>query len=278
MLGTGTPAPHPERSGPATAIVVNGTSYLIDFGPGVIRRAQAAYEKGIAAMGCGAINLRTAFLTHLHMDHTAGYPDLILTPWIMGRRKPLEVFGPIGLKAMTKHVLQAWRVDIENRVNGPDKLPPAGSRVNVHEIAPGLVYEDRNIRVTAFPVSHGELRNAFGFRFETPDRTIVISGDTAPTQTTEKHCEGCDVLIHEAYSQDTYAKVLSSQISYVFDRTGPAREPSQTRSGGSLSPRQCRRRAEVAQPGTGSARRDAAHLLGQGRHRPRSGYFLNRSV
>ncbi len=214
MLGTGTPAPHPERSGPATAIVVNGTSYLVDFGPGVIRRAQAAYEKGVAAVGCGVINLRTAFLTHLHMDHTAGYPDLILTPWIMGRRKPLEVFGPIGLKAMTRHVLQAWRVDIENRVNGPDKLPPAGCRVNVHEIAPGLVYEDTNICVTAFPVSHGELRNAFGFRFETPDKTIVISGDTAPTQTIEKHCEGCDVLIHEVYSQDTYAKVSRKWQAY----------------------------------------------------------------
>jgi ribonuclease BN (tRNA processing enzyme) len=191
-----------------------GTSYLVDFGPGVIRRAQAAYEKGVAAVGCGAINLRTAFLTHLHMDHTAGYPDLILTPWIMGRRKPLEVFGPIGLRAMTRHVLQAWRVDIENRINGPDKLPPTGCRVNVHEIASGLVYEDTNISITAFPVSHGELRNAFGFRFETPDKSIVVSGDTAPTQTIEEHCEGCDVLIHEVYSQDTYAKVSRKWQAY----------------------------------------------------------------
>jgi ribonuclease BN (tRNA processing enzyme) len=214
MLGTGTPAPHPERSGPATAIIVNGTPYLVDFGPGVVRRAQAAYEKGVLAFGCGVVDLTTVFLTHLHMDHTAGYPDLILTPWVMGRRKPVAVYGPKGLKAMTKHVLQAWRVDIENRVNGPDRLPPTGCRVNVHEIAPGLVYRDTNIRVTAFPVSHGELKNAFGFRFDTPDRTIVISGDTAPTPTIVEHSDQCDVLIHEAYSQQTYTKISRKWQAY----------------------------------------------------------------
>jgi len=77
MLGTGTPRPDPNRSGPATAIVVDDTPYLIDFGPGVIRRATAAYENGVTALGFGGINIKTAFLTHLHSDHTLGYPDLI---------------------------------------------------------------------------------------------------------------------------------------------------------------------------------------------------------
>src|SRR5690349_17258427 len=85
MLGTGTPRPDPERCGPATAIVVNGTPYLVDFGPGVVRRAAAAYRKGVTAFGPAATELRTVFLTHLHADHTVGYPDLILTPWILGR-------------------------------------------------------------------------------------------------------------------------------------------------------------------------------------------------
>jgi ribonuclease BN (tRNA processing enzyme) len=173
-----------------------------------------AHENGVLAFGCGVVNLRTAFPTHLHMDHTAGYPDLILTPWIMGRRNPLAVYGPKGLKAMTKYVLQAWRVDIENRVNGPDKLPPTGCRVRVQEIALGLIYRDKDIRVTAFPVSHGELKNAFGFRFQTPHRTIVISGDTAPTPTIAEHCERCDVLIREAYSQQTYAKISHKWQAY----------------------------------------------------------------
>src|SRR5688572_31900108 len=73
LLGTGTPSPDPERSGPATAIVVNGTPYLVDFGPGVVRRAAAAHQKGVNALA--VVNLRVAFLTHLHSDHTAGYPD-----------------------------------------------------------------------------------------------------------------------------------------------------------------------------------------------------------
>lgn len=206
MLGTGTPRPDPDRSGPATAVVVNGTPYLIDFGPGVVRRVAAAYRKGIVAFGAAATELRTIFLTHLHADHTAGYPDLILTPWILGRTRPIEVYGPKGLRNMTRHVLEAWRIDIDDRVNGIDRLPPSGCQVNVHEIRPGLIYADHNIRVTAFPVRHGTL-SAFGFRFETRDKIIVVSGDTAPTPSILRHCAGCDVLIHEAYSQKTYDRV-----------------------------------------------------------------------
>jgi ribonuclease BN (tRNA processing enzyme) len=206
LLGTGTPGPDPDRSGPATAIVVDGTPYLVDFGPGVVRRMAAAYRKGVKAFGFGVTNLRTVFLTHLHADHTAGYPDLILTPWIMGRRQPLEVYGPKGLKAMTKHVLKAWELDIINRVRGAEKLPGAGCVVNVSEIEPGLIYEDSNVSVTAFLVRHGGMENAFGFRFETPDKTIVISGDTAPAEGVIENSCGCDVLIHEAYSQETFEK------------------------------------------------------------------------
>jgi ribonuclease BN (tRNA processing enzyme) len=82
LLGTGTPSPDPARSGPATAIVANGTPYLIDFGPGVVRRIAAASQKGV--QGLSVLNIKHVFLTHLHSDHTAGYPDLILTPWSAG--------------------------------------------------------------------------------------------------------------------------------------------------------------------------------------------------
>jgi len=207
LLGTGTPGPDPERSGPATAVIVNGTPYLIDFGPGVIRRAAAAYQKGVMAFGSGVVTLRTVFLTHLHADHTAGYPDLILTPWIMGRKEPLSVYGPKGIKAMTKHVLRAWEVDIENRMYGLERLPAAGCQVNAHEIGPGVIYTDKNVSVTAFSVRHGTVKDAFGFRIETPDKTIVISGDTSPSQAAEENCKNCDILIHEAYSQHTYDQV-----------------------------------------------------------------------
>ncbi|MDD2366995.1 MAG: MBL fold metallo-hydrolase [Desulfuromonadaceae bacterium] len=197
MLGTGTPQPDPDRSGSATAIVVNGSAYLIDFGPGVVRRAAAAeLYKGIVELS--PANIRVVFLTHLHSDHTAGYPDLILTPWVMGRRLPLEVYGPTGLKKMTDNILAAYGEDIQVRTSGMEHGSPDGWRVNAHEITPGIVYKDANVTVTAFPTRHGEWKESYGYRFDTADRSIVISGDTVPLQTTIDACGGCDVLVHEA--------------------------------------------------------------------------------
>src|ERR1700681_1836085 len=102
LLGTGTPVPDPDRSGPATAIVVDDRAYLIDFGPGVVRRGEAAaLNRKIPAVEPG--NLKVAFVTHLHSDHTSGYSDLILGGWTSGRTLPLEVYGPSGLQSMTEH-------------------------------------------------------------------------------------------------------------------------------------------------------------------------------
>ena len=107
MLGTGTPGWDPDRSGPATAIVVNDTPYIVDFGPGVVRRAGAAYQKGVKALY--PPNIRIAFLTHRHVDHTVGYADLIFSPAQAAGHilQPLEVYGPTGLKEMTEHILKA---------------------------------------------------------------------------------------------------------------------------------------------------------------------------
>ena len=198
LLGTGNPRPMPDRSGPASAVVVNDTAYLVDFGPGVVRRASAAFEKGITALD--PIRLRVAFVTHLHSDHTVGYPDLIFTPWTIGRREPLEVYGPKGLKAMTDHVLEAYRVDIETRTNphGNQRDFPEGHRVEAREIVPGVVYQDANVKVTAFATKHA--MESYGYRFDTADRSIVISGDTNPSPATIEACNGCDILVHEAHT------------------------------------------------------------------------------
>lgn len=199
LLGTGTPGATPDRSGPATAIVVNDTAYLVDFGPGVVRRASAAAaSRGIAALQ--PTRLRVAFVTHLHSDHTVGYPDLIFTPWTLGRRVALEVYGPKGLKAMTEHLLEAYKVDIDTRTNpeGNQRTFAGGHRVNAYEVGAGPVYKDANVTVTAFGTKHA--MDSYGYRFDTPDRSIVVSGDTNPTQATIDACRGCDVLIHEAHT------------------------------------------------------------------------------
>lgn len=203
LLGTGTPNADPDRSGPSVAIVVNDTAYIVDFGPGVVRRAAAAFHRGIK--GLAVKNLKLAFVTHLHSDHTAGYPDLILTPWVLERRAPLEVYGPRGISAMTRHILRAYREDIDIRLGGGEPSNKTGYRVVAHEIKPGVIYRDENVTVKAFLVNHGSWREAYGFRFETPDRTIVISGDCRPSPSVIRNCNGCDVLIHEVYSQAGFA-------------------------------------------------------------------------
>jgi ribonuclease BN (tRNA processing enzyme) len=197
VLGTGMPAADPDRFGPAVAVIVNGTAYLVDCGPGVVRRAAAAAQHDhVPALE--ASNLKIVFITHLHFDHTLGYPDLILSAWAPRGENPLAAYGPVGLQDMTRHILEAWKKDIEVRTHGLQKIstPP---RVQVHEIQPGVVYQDTNVKVTAFLVRHGSWDQAFGYRFDTPDRSIVISGDTSPADSVINACNGCDLLLHEMY-------------------------------------------------------------------------------
>jgi ribonuclease BN (tRNA processing enzyme) len=197
LLGTGTPNADPGRSGPSVAVVVNQTAFVVDVGPGVVRRAAAAREAGV--VGLDVPGLKRLFITHLHSDHTAGYPDFILTPWVLGRDEPLEVCGPAGIQAMTEHLLAAYQEDIRERLEGLEPANSAGYLVQVTEIKAGMVYQDPNVSVEAFPVNHGSWP-AFGYKFRTPDRTIAISGDTAPAERCLEAYRDCDVLIHEVYS------------------------------------------------------------------------------
>ncbi len=204
LLGTGTPNADPDRFGPSIAIVVNDTPYIVDFGPGVVRRASAAVRKGVK--GLAMPKLARAFVTHLHSDHTVGYADLIFTPWVLERTEPLEVYGPKGLRAMTDHIVKAYQQDLDMRLYGLEPSNKTGYKVNAHEIKPGVIYKDANVTVKAFAVKHGSWQEAYGFRFETPDKTIVISGDCAPSQSVIDACNGCDVLLHEVYSQTGFVK------------------------------------------------------------------------
>lgn len=229
VLGTGTPLADPDRSGPAVAIVVNGAAYLVDCGPGVVRRAAAAEKKGIAALAVK--NLKIVFITHLHSDHTLGYPDLIFTPWVLERAEPLEAYGPPGLKRMTEHIEKAWAEDVHLRLRGLEEANATGYKVNVHEIklrgqdaraiaggtpAPNVVYRDSNVTVSAFPVKHGSWKYAYGYRFDTKDRRIVISGDTSPTEEVVNACDGCDVLLHEVFNPLRQKIVDSKQKQAYF--------------------------------------------------------------
>jgi ribonuclease Z len=203
LLGSGNPNPNPERSGCSLAIVVNDVPYIVDFGPGLIRQAASVSPRyGGGIEGLDVKKIKRAFLTHLHSDHTTGYPDLILTPWVMGRNEPLEVYGPEGVNSMTDNILEAYKEDIRYRLYGMEPANNQGWRVNSHEIVKeGVVYADSNVKVEAFPVQHGSWPNAWGFRFTTKDKVIVVSGDCAPSEKLEAYAKNADILLHEVYSK-----------------------------------------------------------------------------
>jgi ribonuclease Z len=193
MLGTGTPNPDPERSGPAVAVVSGANVYIVDAGPGVVRRAAQA--------GIRMEQLTRAFLTHLHSDHTVGLPDLIFTPAVTGRLVPFELYGPPGTGAMTRHILEAWSEDMQIRLHGLEPSVKEAYVVHAHDVKPGEVYRDDAVRVTAIAVPHGSWKNAYGYRFDAADRSIVISGDATFSESLAAAAKGCDILVHEFYSQ-----------------------------------------------------------------------------
>jgi len=197
FLGTGVPGPTPDRQGPSLAVVAGGRAYLVDVGVGVVRQANAAYLKGIRAMQPRELSI--AFVTHLHSDHTIGLPDLMLTPWVIGRTAPLELYGPPGIAAMADNLEKAYAEDIHIRTTGLEQGNLTGYKINAHEIKPGPAYQDSAVKVTAFAVKHGSWPLALGYRFDAAGKSIVISGDTAPAESVVENCNGCDLLIHEVY-------------------------------------------------------------------------------
>ena len=199
LLGTGTPNACPDHSGPACAVIVNNRAYLVDFGPGVVRQASKAYFKGIDALRPDLLDI--AFCTHLHTDHTTGLADLIYTPWVLEREKPLRLFGPAGLSDMAKYIEKAYSADLDMRLNGDEPANLTGYKTEVTQLSPGkedygIIYADENVQVNAFTVKHGRLQSV-AYRFITDEGVIVISGDTAPVPIMIEKAKDADILLHE---------------------------------------------------------------------------------
>ena len=192
-LGTGTPVPNPERSGPATAVVVGGRVFLFDAGPGVMRR--------VAAAGLPIDGVTAAFITHLHSDHTLGLPDLILTSWVMGRSTPMRLQGPPGLRRMVDNIIETWAEDTVVRVTGLERGRPGGYRVDARETTGGTLYDSAGVTITAIRVPHGEWEYAFAYRIAARGRTILISGDTRYSEAIARAAADVDVLVHEVYPE-----------------------------------------------------------------------------
>ena len=196
MLGTGTPVIDAAHSGTSIGILVRGSLYIFDAGPGVERRLLEAVATGMKFDTIPAV-----FITHLHSDHTLGLPALVYYhgPNAAFRAGgPLTVYGPPGISAMMEHIHAAWADD--RAVRTQVQRDSSSWQVRGADVAAGVLYRDSNVVVKAFEVQHQPWPHAFGYRVETPDRVIVISGDTRPSDAIARECAGCDVLLHEVYS------------------------------------------------------------------------------
>ena len=190
-LGTGGgPRPRTANSAPAQVIVTNGAAYVVDCGNGVARQ--------LAFAGVPLSSLRHIFVTHHHSDHNADYGNLIWLAWCAGLRTRVDGWGPPPLAKMTELFFEMNACDIDLRVVDEDRVPLL-PLVHVHELSDGgRVLHDENLRVTATLVNHPPVVPAFAYRFDASDRSIVISGDTLPSDNLIRLAEGADVLVHEA--------------------------------------------------------------------------------
>src|SRR5687767_7676777 len=208
LLGTGGgPRPRTASSGAAQVIISNGVAYVVDCGDGVARQLVFA--------GVPLTTLRHIFITHHHSDHNADYGNLILLAWAAGLRTQVDAWGPPPLAEMTDLFFRMNAFDISTRIRDEGRVPLA-PLVKVHELTGGgPVMRDENVKVTAALVNHPPVVPAFGYRFDAADRSIVISGDTAPCDALIRLAEGADVLVHEAM----YVPAVERMVARVPNAT-----------------------------------------------------------
>jgi ribonuclease Z len=191
LLGTaGGPTINPDRLGISTLVVAGSERLLFDAGRGM--------TFGLARLSIRPFTIDKIFLTHLHSDHIVSIPELFLFPWASdGRKTPLRIWGPAGTRAMTDHLREAFAFDIHTRRDLDERLAPDGITFLATDVREGVVYEEAGVKVTAFLVDHGPVEPAFGYRVDYGGHSIVLSGDTSPSDNLVTYARGADVLIHE---------------------------------------------------------------------------------
>lgn len=190
LLGTaGGPTPKPSRAAPANAIVIGDRTYVIDCGNGVARQ--------LALARIPLTTIRDVFITHHHSDHDADYGNLLLLAWGDALRTPVDTWGPPPLTRMTQLFLEMNQPDIAVRQRDEGR-PPLAPLIRPHEILRGgAVMHDDLVRVSAAVVEHPLVPIALAYRFDCPDRSIVFSGDTRPSDRLTALARNADVLVHE---------------------------------------------------------------------------------
>jgi ribonuclease BN (tRNA processing enzyme) len=206
LLGTGGgPTPKKSVSAPAQVIVVNNTAYVVDCGNGVARQLVNA--------DVALRSVRQIFITHHHSDHNADYGNLLLLSWASGLTTPVDAWGPPPLAKMTDLFLQLNAYDIDVRIRDEARVP-LRPLIRPHELTqPGVVMQDENVKVTSTLVDHPLVTPAFAYRFDGPDRSIVISGDTARSDNLVRLARGADVLVHEAMWLPAVDRIVARDLN-----------------------------------------------------------------
>jgi ribonuclease Z len=203
LCGAGAPMPDPTRAGPCVAVLAGRRLFVVDAGAGGTRN--------LALMNLPPANVEAAFLTHFHSDHIDGLGELMLQRWAGGAHaEPLPVYGPTGVDQVVQGFEAAYALDRGYRIahHGPQVVPPGGFGGTPHPFAIGpdmpdvVVLQDKDLKVTAFPVRHNPVEPAVGYRFDYKGRSLVISGDTAPSPRLEAAAKGVDLLAHEGLSPE----------------------------------------------------------------------------
>ena len=206
LLGTGCPIVDIYRYGPATLVEAGDEAWLIDCGSGVTQR--------LLAHGRNGANIAGLLLTHLHSDHTVDFIQLLISGWHQGRKGPLKVYGPRRTREFITSLLNAWQPEFDQRI-AYELRSPDGLQVEIQEIDGNWRLQTPLVRITATEVWHHPVPQAFGFRFDTPDASTVISGDTTKCPALIELARGCDLLVHEAF------------VHWQFERDRPHASPQQ---------------------------------------------------
>lgn len=194
LLGTGTPGVSMKRFGASILVEAGDEKFLFDCGRGAVLR--------LSQLHIPLAEVNRLFLTHLHSDHTVGIPDLWLTGWIFDRREPFYVWGPAGTRSMMLHLEKAYAFDIHIRRDVDEKILGRGVTVVAREIRQGVAYQSNAVKITAFDVDHGPVKPALGYRIDCGGHSVVLSGDTRPSENLISFAKGTDLLVHEVYSVD----------------------------------------------------------------------------
>lgn len=215
LLGTGTPVPRVERAGASTLVEAGSEKLLFDCGREATLRLTQAH---IAIPDITAV-----FFTHLHSDHVVGFPDFLLTGWLLRRTRPVRAFGPAGSKDMMANLEKAYAEDVRIRI-ADEKLPPEGVQVDAVDVTPGVVYQHNGVKVTAFDVDHGPaIKPSFGYRVEYGGHAVVLSGDTRFSENLIRNAAGADVIVHEVMIADPEMVKTSAPFQRrVAHHTSPA--------------------------------------------------------